>query len=49
MRQIKLDAPMDTSAMIKTKGVIVNGNRFSSLEWACFRLQDRSQQQKVPG
>jgi hypothetical protein len=38
MRRIKLEAPMETSAMIKTKGVIVNGNRFSSLEWPCFRL-----------
>jgi hypothetical protein len=31
MRQIKLDAPIDTSAMIKTKGVIVDNNSFSSL------------------
>jgi hypothetical protein len=30
MRRIKLEAPMDTRAMIKIKGVIVNNNSFSS-------------------
>jgi hypothetical protein len=29
MRRIKLEAPMETSAMSKTKGVIVEGNPFS--------------------
>jgi hypothetical protein len=30
IRRIKLEAPMDTRAMIKIKGVIVNNNSFSS-------------------
>jgi hypothetical protein len=30
IRIIKLDVPMATSAMIKTKGVIVDNNSFSS-------------------
>jgi hypothetical protein len=30
IRRIKLEAPMDTRAMVKIKGVIVNNNSFSS-------------------
>jgi hypothetical protein len=30
IRRIKLEAPMDTRAMIKIKGVIVKNNSFSS-------------------